>query len=706
MRIAERRRATAPRPARTVRRTALVAALLAPIAAASCGGGGDGTGPTEVVTAVVVAPDSVDLAPGGTAQLSASVLDADGKPLSGRSVTWSSANPAAVDVSATGLVSAAAVGRAVITARSEGRSGTAVVVVAAPGPLDYAIVGARYTQGVQSADGSIPVVLSGDDVVFDVLLSATAPAALPMRLVLRLTDAAGATVYADTAGLLGPLGAAPDFDHPSAQFLVPVAVVGPGSSWRIERDPDGAFPDGSADDDVYPRDAPAPLAAVAVPALRIRFVPIVLSAHDNTTGRVTTADIPEYLRTAKSILPLGAVEAHLGTPLTTSASFGTGTSGGDAPFWLQVLAELDLARISDPTEPDANWYGIVQPPSSFNFTQYGGFSYIPTSGADAGPNTRTSLSVQIAWFSRPTQARDLVAHELSHTFGRHHAPCGDAGGVDPDYPVAGGTLDVAGEDVYSWSTGRASSAALVPKSTGDVMGYCFPVWASTYTYRGVMAFRGTLQPPVTAAAGGAGPPPGARRAAGEAARSVALAGRTRVLVVRGSVVRGGPLRLLPAFVMTAQPALPERPGPYRLDGLAADGRTLFSYAFAPAAIDHAPGMGHFTLAIPLTPSVEGSLATLRLEGPEGERRLTGSWGGAAARALPAATVSAASAGGVVTAACPAGAAGVVVVRASDGVVLASAAASATAVAGVVAGTPLTVLCSDGVATRRSEVVAP
>jgi hypothetical protein len=87
--------------------------------------------PRPAVASVTVAPASATLAVGQTVQLTATPRDSSGAPLVGRSVTWSSGNPAVATVSAAGLVTAAGAGATTITATSEGRSGTASVTVAA-----------------------------------------------------------------------------------------------------------------------------------------------------------------------------------------------------------------------------------------------------------------------------------------------------------------------------------------------------------------------------------------------------------------------------------------------------------------------------------------------------------------------------------------------------------------------------------------------
>lgn len=81
------------------------------------------------VQAVAVSPATVSIAPGATAQLTATVTDATGHPLTGRTVTWASGDETRATVSASGLVTAVAFGTVTITATSEGKSGTSTVKV-------------------------------------------------------------------------------------------------------------------------------------------------------------------------------------------------------------------------------------------------------------------------------------------------------------------------------------------------------------------------------------------------------------------------------------------------------------------------------------------------------------------------------------------------------------------------------------------------
>ena len=95
------------------------------------------TTPAPVPVATVsVSPATATLQIGATQQLSATTRDASNNVLTGRVVTWSSANTAIATVSASGLVTAVSAGSASITATSEGKTGSALMTVAAaPAPV-------------------------------------------------------------------------------------------------------------------------------------------------------------------------------------------------------------------------------------------------------------------------------------------------------------------------------------------------------------------------------------------------------------------------------------------------------------------------------------------------------------------------------------------------------------------------------------------
>jgi hypothetical protein len=81
------------------------------------------------VATVTVTPSAKTILVGGVAQLTATLKDANGNVLTGRTVTWSSSDETKVTVSATGVVTGVALGTVTITATSEGKTGTATVTV-------------------------------------------------------------------------------------------------------------------------------------------------------------------------------------------------------------------------------------------------------------------------------------------------------------------------------------------------------------------------------------------------------------------------------------------------------------------------------------------------------------------------------------------------------------------------------------------------
>jgi trimeric autotransporter adhesin len=120
-----------------MRRT--LAWLVMAVGLAACGGGGgDPTVPTPTsprpaaVASVTVTVEPGTILAGARATATATVRDATGATLSGRTVTWSSSTPAVATVDASGAVTGVAGGTATIVATVEGQAGSAAITVLAP----------------------------------------------------------------------------------------------------------------------------------------------------------------------------------------------------------------------------------------------------------------------------------------------------------------------------------------------------------------------------------------------------------------------------------------------------------------------------------------------------------------------------------------------------------------------------------------------
>ena len=125
----------------------------------------------EPVVSVVVVAGSTTISVGQTTQATATLRDAQGNVLTGRSIVWTSGSVAVAAVNATGLIAAVATGTATITATSEGRSGSTTMTitpaaVTAANRLGYALVdGATATTNAAFTDniagGSVTVMSLG-----------------------------------------------------------------------------------------------------------------------------------------------------------------------------------------------------------------------------------------------------------------------------------------------------------------------------------------------------------------------------------------------------------------------------------------------------------------------------------------------------------------------------------------------------------------
>lgn len=133
-------------------------ALAACTLLSACGGGGDPATPEVVPTITVTAAGSTSIVSGGGLQLAATLTDNRGRPVSGPTFTWRSADATIATVAPTGLVVGVKSGTTSISAASGSTTGSIAVTVTPGAP-------ARLVVTTQPAGAASGVVLVTQPVV-------------------------------------------------------------------------------------------------------------------------------------------------------------------------------------------------------------------------------------------------------------------------------------------------------------------------------------------------------------------------------------------------------------------------------------------------------------------------------------------------------------------------------------------------------------
>jgi hypothetical protein len=455
------------------------------------------------------------------------------------------------------------------------------------------------TQAVQDFTGGVPL-MAGIPGLLRVFVRASSPNSVITTVRVRVYQGALLTdsitlvpnnPSVPTTILEGTLSA-------SWNAILPASSIKPGLRLLAEVDPGNSVAEAVESDNVFPRDGSpfVPSVEFTTP-LSITLVP-VFQAWTGIAANVTSSNLDDFLAFARKIFPIRDYQVAVHEMFTSSSAPLESNNGNNG--WLGVLGEINALRVA---EGSGDYYmGIVGTPYNSGVA---GYAFAPGRAA-------------VSWDRLPG-AGQIVAHELGHNLGRHHAPCGGPALPDPAYPYASGTIGVYGYDI--------ETGALKAPSTSDIMGYCGFGWISDYTYRGILDYRLTTPNARIASAGRV-----AARGPGES--FVQVGGRQPSLVVWGRSA-GDSLVLEPAFRSNTLPVLPARPGRFQLEARAADGSVLFSYSFdgeQPSDVTD-PGARHFAFAIPVSDAVTQSIATLALSTTTGQRVERRVSGGAPAGAI-------------------------------------------------------------------------
>ena len=441
---------------------------------------------------------------------------------------------------------------------------TAVVV--AP-TLNLRIDGLYLTQSTQTYTSSVPLVADRAGYLRVFVVANEANTARPTVRVRLSSGGSTETLNLPAPGGQTPLQVQEGTLGSSWNIPIPASLIRPGLTVVAELDPGNDIKESNESDNRFPASNSKALVVQSVPAAGIRFV----SVQQGTSAPGNVSNTNQLMTHARRLHPLNDVGVDVRSAVfTASAPLLAGAAGEG---WGQLVSDLDGLRVLEGT--NRTYFGIVKLDYGRNDGLVGAaFQEVPTA----------------AGWDDPADASRVVAHELGHTWGRRHSPCGSppASTVDGLYPYSGGQIGVFGMDVQA--------AALKQPSSPDIMSYCFQnFWISDYTYRGIMDFR-------------------------QRSSVVASAVPQPSLLIWGRVVDGRPI-LEPAFEVVTRPSLPSRPGPYTVSATAADGSRLLNLSFDVAEAEGLSGHGHFAFAVPLDPARASRLVTMRLDGPTGTASL-------------------------------------------------------------------------------------
>lgn len=341
------------------------------------------------------------------------------------------------------------------------------------GPCDLAITEVALYQAVKiplMRDG-MPVPMRNADVVerrpglFRVYVQPGAIATgrqAEARVV--ISSSAGDRSFTEAKVITGPSSE----PVPSSTFniLVPADVMTADARYTVSL----TAPASCATTTRFPASGEVALGARRTGMLKVVLVPIRYTADgSNRLPDTSERQLSRYRDLLTALFPVEGVELTVRDVVSTSENL----SMSDA--WSSLLDSVRVLRGQDQPAHDVYYYGLVSPGTSFESycrnSCVGGISY---RAGVATPQARAGAGVGFAG----DRAAGAMAHELAHSHGRLHAPCGATEGLDTGYPYPNG-------EVGSWGFDLRTNV-LISARAKDVTSYCEPRWISDYTYQALL----------------------------------------------------------------------------------------------------------------------------------------------------------------------------------------------------------------------------
>lgn len=512
---------------------------------------------------IAVLPTTLALQPGQTQQATATVSGA-----ANTAVTWTSNTPNVATVSTSGLVRAITPGTAVITATAQANpartASLTVTVGQANNETNLDIAALYLVQSVQQLDGRVPLVADRRAVarVF-VRGSRAGLAAVPVRV--RIVQ--NGNTLGTFEGTATPTLSV-DESCCSANINIPGTAIRPGVTVVADVDPNNTVTESNETDNQFPLSGtPQPLTVVTVPPFNVRLVPV----QQNRNGPLAVANATLF-NVFGAAWPFNVINATVRQPLVID--YVIGSQSFDS--WIRLVRDVEIVRQTEGGA--AYYYGLVRTAGTSGVL-----------GLANGIPARTAIGVDEGSDFGAAEARLTFAHEMGHTLGLRHAPCGGAAGPDPNYPFPNGQTGAWGMDTFNGN-------AIKPPTSNDIMTYCPSQWVSAYNYRKVFDYH----------------------VANPLGSGISLP--TNVLMISGSVSAGSVV-LDPAFSVRTLPARQDFAGRFVVEGFDASDRLLFAHRFSPYRVDDATdGTEAFVVAVPVSDEQQSQVARLSVRELTGTRK--------------------------------------------------------------------------------------
>ena len=315
-----------------------------------------------------------------------------------------------------------------------------------------------------TASSSIPIVANKAALMRVFVTTTGAYDGGPVTAQLYLDDA---TTPIETTAALGPSSSDASLAS-TINFDLPASALGGRFSYRFVLKQTGSTGDNpgarypASGSDSVPVQSSGSI-------LKVKLVPVSYGGDgSNRLPDTSAAQLERYKDLFYAMYPVPQVDISVRASVGWASQVSSNGSG-----WDSLLGAIADLREQDNAPNDVYYYGIFAPASSASSYCSGGC--VAGLGFVGGPTDSYSRAAIGLGFSGEMAAETSV-HEIGHTHGRNHAPCGGASGTDQSFPYGDGSVGV-------WGYNPLTKKLFNPGQTADVMSYCNPIWLSDYTYK-------------------------------------------------------------------------------------------------------------------------------------------------------------------------------------------------------------------------------